>query len=243
LLTQCLYLQVRGNHNGTEYSLFDAGTSPKEVGVDGDCDEEESKRPDPAANLTEDQMNGLRKELCIIHYNHDKKNKVNRQMEIAIPACKEVTRMTTMGLEKAVEVKTWRPVVTRDSMGAALTRVRYQKNQNVAPLTEKIFVMHLRESKYDPLSSCLVDFKERANCGSVKNFQLIKSFPEDPGKLKDFESYGGLGHGEPAGGPVPVLLQMGKVGKNCFNMDFQYPLSMLQAFAICLSRFDTSLSW
>tara|TARA_B110000971_G_C19931588_1_gene464238 strand:+ start:904 stop:1083 length:180 start_codon:yes stop_codon:yes gene_type:complete len=37
----------------------------------------------------------------------------------------------------------------------------------------------------------------------------------------------------------PILLQLGKVGKHCFNMDFQYPLSMLQAFAISLSRFET----
>ena len=41
--------------------------------------------------------------------------------------------------------------------------------------------------------------------------------------------------------PQPILLQMGKVGKDCFNMDYQYPLSMLQAFAICLSRFDAKI--
>ena len=32
--------------------------------------------------------------------------------------------------------------------------------------------------RYDPLSSCLVDFKGRANMASVKNFQLIESLPE-----------------------------------------------------------------
>ena len=129
-------------------------------------------------------------------------------------------------------------------MAAHFTRVRYQKSQNVI-LTERLFVMHLRESKYDPLSSCLVDFKERANCSSVKNFQLIKSYPEDAGKLSVYHGESGLGWGEPVDkdGPSPVLLQMGKVGKNCFNMDFQYPLSMLQAFAISLSRFDTNLKW
>ena len=37
-----------------------------------------------------------------------------------------------------------------------------------------------------------------------------------------------------------VILQQGKVGPHCFNMDYAYPLSMLQAFAICLSRFDTN---
>jgi len=33
---------------------------------------------------------------------------------------------------------------------------------------------------------------------------------------------------------------MGKIGRDRFNCDFQYPLSMFQAFAICLSRFDVN---
>jgi hypothetical protein len=31
--------------------------------------------------------------------------------------------------------------------------------------------------RYDPLSSCLVDFHARANMASVKNFQLVRSTP------------------------------------------------------------------
>lgn len=31
-----------------------------------------------------------------------------------------------------------------------------------------------------------------------------------------------------------------QVGKDCFNVDVEWPLSLLQAFAICLSRFDTN---
>ena len=33
--------------------------------------------------------------------------------------------------------------------------------------------------RYDPLSSCLVDFKGRANMASVKNFQLVHSSSAD----------------------------------------------------------------
>jgi hypothetical protein len=43
--------------------------------------------------------------------------------------------------------------------------------------------------------------------------------------------------------PVPILLQMGRVGRDCFNMDLQHPLSIFQAFAICVSRFDTKSKW
>jgi tubby-related protein 1 len=35
-----------------------------------------------------------------------------------------------------------------------------------------------------------------------------------------------------------VILQFGRVNKDTFTMDFQFPLSPLQAFAICLSSFD-----
>jgi hypothetical protein len=44
-------------------------------------------------------------------------------------------------------------------------------------------------------------------------------------------------------GPAPILLQMGRVGPDCFNMDLQHPLSVFQAFAICVSRFDTKSKW
>ncbi|RVX02522.1 Tubby-like F-box protein 8 [Vitis vinifera] len=55
-----------------------------------------------------------------------------------------------------------------------------------------------------------------------------------------------------AGAPTPsqpappehdkIILQFGKVGKDMFTMDYRYPLSAFQAFAICLSSFDTKLA-
>lgn len=39
-----------------------------------------------------------------------------------------------------------------------------------------------------------------------------------------------------------VMLQFGKVGKDTFTMDFQHPMSALQAFAICLTSFDNKLA-
>ncbi|KAL4271756.1 hypothetical protein GQ457_13G026590 [Hibiscus cannabinus] len=39
-----------------------------------------------------------------------------------------------------------------------------------------------------------------------------------------------------------VILQFGKVGKDLFTMDYQYPISAFQAFAICLSSFDTKIA-
>jgi hypothetical protein len=55
---------------------------------------------------------------------------------------------------------------------------------------------------------------------SVKNFQLINS--EDPS----------MGN----------ILQFGRVADDMFTMDFQWPLSPFQAFAISLSSCDTKLA-
>ena len=38
------------------------------------------------------------------------------------------------------------------------------------------------------------------------------------------------------------ILQFGRVGKDLFTMDFQWPLSPLQAFAVALSSFDYKLA-
>ena len=64
---------------------------------------------------------------------------------------------------------------------------------------------------------------------SVKNFQLMAATdqPLDKQASSDHDK---------------VLLQFGKIGKDMFTMDYRYPLSAFQAFAICLSSFDTKLA-
>lgn len=70
----------------------------------------------------------------------------------------------------------------------------------------------------EQIGAFVLNFNKRVTQASVKNFQLTTS--EDPDT---------------------VYLQFGRVGKDVFNMDFRYPFSPLQAFAICLSSFDYKL--
>lgn len=70
----------------------------------------------------------------------------------------------------------------------------------------------------DQIGAFVLNFNKRVTQASVKNFQMISS--EDPDT---------------------VFLQFGRVGKDIFNMDFRYPISPFQAFAICLSSFDYKL--
>lgn len=85
---------------------------------------------------------------------------------------------------------------------------------------------------HEQLQCWCLNFRGRVTVASVKNFQLIAA-NQPQAQVQ--------GSGQ-ADGPDKILLQFGKVGKDMFTMDFRYPLSAFQAFAICLSSFDTKLA-
>jgi hypothetical protein len=70
----------------------------------------------------------------------------------------------------------------------------------------------------DTIGAYVLNFNKRVTEASVKNFQLVNSTDPDT-----------------------VYLQFGKVGKDVFNIDFRYPISPFQAFAICLTAFEYKL--
>ncbi|GAA0158897.1 scaffold/adaptor protein [Lithospermum erythrorhizon] len=87
---------------------------------------------------------------------------------------------------------------------------------------------------HEQLQCWCLNFRGRVTVASVKNFQLIAatqppvaSAPTSQPSQSDHDK---------------VILQFGKVGKDMFTMDYRYPLSAFQAFAICLSSFDTKLA-
>ncbi|KAL3638905.1 Tubby-like F-box protein 8 [Castilleja foliolosa] len=94
---------------------------------------------------------------------------------------------------------------------------------------------------HEQLQCWCLNFRGRVTVASVKNFQLIAA-----------EAQPAAGAGAPAvsqqnqssssSDQDKVILQFGKVGKDMFTMDYRYPLSAFQAFAICLSSFDTKLA-
>ncbi|CAM6064474.1 unnamed protein product [Sphagnum tenellum] len=81
---------------------------------------------------------------------------------------------------------------------------------------------------HEQLQCWCLNFRGRVTVASVKNFQLVAATePPQPVVQSDHDK---------------VLLQFGKIGKDMFTMDYRYPLSAFQAFAICLSSFDTKLA-
>ena len=79
---------------------------------------------------------------------------------------------------------------------------------------------------HEQLECWCLNFNGRVTVASVKNFQLVAS-PENEVAGQEHEN---------------VILQFGKVGKDVFTMDYQYPISAFQAYAICLSSFDTKIA-
>lgn len=79
---------------------------------------------------------------------------------------------------------------------------------------------------HEQLQCWCLNFNGRVTVASVKNFQLVAS-PENGVTGQENEN---------------VIIQFGKVGKDVFTMDYQYPISAFQAFAICLSSFDTKIA-
>ena len=78
---------------------------------------------------------------------------------------------------------------------------------------------------HEQLQCWCLNFKGRVTVASVKNFQLVAAVEPS--------------HNVSAAEQEKVILQFGKIGKDIFTMDYRYPLSAFQAFAICLSSFDT----
>lgn len=86
--------------------------------------------------------------------------------------------------------------------------------------TERLMFLENKRPKWDEaVGGHVLNFHGRVTKSSVKNFQLSC---DDTGDN--------------------TVLQFGRVGKNKFTMDFQYPLSPLQAFAICLASMDGKLA-
>ncbi|XP_018428156.1 PREDICTED: tubby protein-like [Nanorana parkeri] len=94
-------------------------------------------------------------------------------------------------------------------------QTRYQ-NGNM----ENIIALHNKAPSWnEETQSYVLNFHGRVTQASVKNFQIINA--ED-------NEY--------------IVMQFGRVAEDVFTMDFRYPLCALQAFAICLSSFDSKLA-
>ncbi|XP_071736896.1 tubby-like F-box protein 8 isoform X2 [Rutidosis leptorrhynchoides] len=124
-----------------------------------------------------------------------------------------------------------------DILGAATSSDVPESEKSKLPLVLK----NKAPRWHEQLQCWCLNFKGRVTIASVKNFQLIAVQPPAAAAQPQPAAAGGSSQ---AAQPEhdKVILQFGKVGKDMFTMDYRYPLSAFQAFAICLSSFDTKLA-
>ncbi|XP_068658569.1 tubby-like F-box protein 3 [Aristolochia californica] len=125
------------------------------------------------------------------------------------------------------------PLSSLDSFSLPFFRSKSTRSESQisGPLTgvqrEGALVLKNKAPRWHEQLQCwCLNFRGRVTVASVKNFQLVAS-PENGPAGQEHEK---------------VLLQFGKVGKDLFTMDYRYPISAFQAFAICLSSFDTKIA-
>ena len=99
---------------------------------------------------------------------------------------------------------------------------------------------------HEQLQCWCLNFRGRVTVASVKNFQLIAATSAGAEVAAAAAAAASQAPPQPAqpthSDHDKIILQFGKVSKDMFTMDYRYPLSAFQAFAICLSSFDTKLA-
>jgi hypothetical protein len=81
-----------------------------------------------------------------------------------------------------------------------------------------------------------LDFKGRATMASIHNFQLVLDSSTQGPTVDHAAAATQLDHPS-----EKVVLQLGKVAKGVYQVDFCSPVSALQAFSICLTSFATNV--
>lgn len=161
-----------------------------------------------------------KKQLVSIVYDHERVNATERKMEVAIPI-NSVNNYESFSLLQV------------------FMNVRHEGGQNYSD-TDKLIVMMQRNDLDTSLPTSLHDFNGQAVQLSTKNFQLVMSVPARmresrviPGHIIDLSQDSATGGGK-------IFLQFGKYSPDTFICQILPPISILQAFMICLSRFDTT---
>lgn len=138
-----------------------------------------------------------------------------------------------MGLKGPRKMVALLPKLKADGSGAALAsrhetmgRMRgvqrhgTLKSAYKAKAFDEVLVLQNKQPTWNADTGAFtLDFKGRVTQASVKNFQLV--------------------HSE---NPEYVVLQFGRVGAEKFTMDYQWPMTALQAFQIVLTSFDWKLA-
>jgi tubby-related protein 1 len=120
------------------------------------------------------------------------------------------------GLDESNRIIKWRDGSGPSNASAGEDMLSRIKDRNLRDL---IYLINKPPRWNEQVGAYVLNFNGRVTMASVKNFQLVD--PEEQNS---------------------VVLQFGRVGKDEFTMDMQYPISPFQAFAVTLSSFDSKIA-
>lgn len=178
-----LYLGKLRSTSPNEYVLYDNGICTPDGKDEDNAMMMENTEEDNSCKREEKGGASLfRKELAVCYFNTKQRPAPEgiRGCEVCIPFAPLVVLDDT-NLSSNADSKS-PPILkpntnTPSNLITPFTKIRSSGKQN-SLLANKLFIMHEKTSRYDPISSCLVDFKGRANIASIKNFQLLESDPK-----------------------------------------------------------------
>ncbi|GJN12679.1 hypothetical protein PR202_ga30978 [Eleusine coracana subsp. coracana] len=120
-----------------------------------------------------------------------------------------------------------------------------QHNEEDGQVKERHLVLRNKEPRWHEQLQCwCLNFRGRVTVASVKNFQLIAAPQLDAVSSESSQQaqQRNQSSSSSTSDHDKVILQFGKVANDMFTMDYRYPLSAFQAFAICLTSFDSKLA-
>ncbi|KVI10964.1 F-box domain, cyclin-like protein [Cynara cardunculus var. scolymus] len=241
--------KLRSNFLGTKFIIYD--TQPPHSGAQIPTPGRSSRRfyskkvspkmPSGSYNIAHItyELNvlgtrGPRRMHCVMHSipssSLEPGGSVPGQPELLLPPRSLEDSFRSMSFSKSLDHST-------EFSSSRFSEIMRAATSTDAPDSEKSKMPLVLKNKsprwHEQLQCWCLNFRGRVTIASVKNFQLIAAPPV-------------AGTSQPAQPPPAdhdkVILQFGKVGKDMFTMDYRYPLSAFQAFAICLSSFDTKLA-
>lgn len=201
-----LYLGKLRATSSNDFVLYDNGicSAPDDDNFDDDEEEVGGGKGAQAKDVADGEVSLYRKELISIHLNSKTRPAAPgvRGTEVCIPnptATNEAASLTSLASSSSSGGSGSNYNVVK-----AFDKIRQAGKQNELH-SKSLFILHERTSRYDPLSSCLVDFKGRANVASVKNCQFVQSTP----------LFGITEHGQPVRPAVAEQLQKADADKVC----------------------------
>lgn len=207
--------KLRSNFLGTDFQIYDAGRNPN----------------NSTAYFDERTDVPIRSELGAVVYSSNLiGSRGPRQMQVCINRIDDNTGKPT---------KAWQPAHRDEEM------IQCFKHRIPAALRHLVVLENKEPQWNEDLGAHVLNFNGRVTQASVKNFQLIdksSAHHHNEGRLDKRGTNGGDSTSKRSDGKDAVVLQFGRVAKDEFTLDFQWPMSPVQAFAIALSSCDAKLA-